>query len=487
MTTTGELADARLVGDRQPSVLARNAFPIVLVALVAGTLSALSPSLIVADSWMTLVAGREVVQHGIPHHDHLTVWSLGARWTDQQWLAQVAWYALDRLFGLRLVAIAGALVVAATFASAMASSRLLGASARSTFLVGLLALLVAPWSWQVRAQAVALPLYVWTLWLSADHARRPSRRILLALPVLLVWANVHGSVLLGAGIVTLAALGGATQVRTRRAIAEAGALAGAGWLCALATPYGLDIVRYYRLMLVDPPFADLVQEWERTTPSGLTALFFVLGAVVVVLAVWQRRRLHVFDLVVLAVTLAGALQAIRGIVWFSLAAMVLIPRALDGAIRRPDAVRLPRANLVLAAAAIAATAVVVGVVASKPRSWFEEKWPAAAVAAVDAAGPEARVLASDRHADWLLWRLPSLRGRLAYDVRFELYPRDRIVALSRFDYQRGADWQRPADGFDVVVVDEESGGSLTAALSRDRTMRVAYRDSRIAVLRRSPG
>jgi hypothetical protein len=469
---------------RAPGLLARNAFPVVLTALVAVALTLLSPALLVADSWMTLAAGREVVRHGIPHHDHLTVWSLGARWTDQQWLAQVVWYAVDQLGGLRLVGIAGALVVAATFASAMAASRLLGATARSTFLVAFLALFVAPWSWQVRAQALALPLYVWTVWLAADHARRPSRRILTALPLLVVWANVHGSVLLGAAVVTLAASVVAGRARTRRALAGAVGLAAASWLCALATPYGTDIVRYYRLMLVDPPFADLVQEWDRTTPGGLTALFFVLAGVVVVLASWQRRRLHLFDLLVLAVTLAGALQAIRGIVWFSLAAIVLVPNALDGAIRRPDEVKLPRANLALAAVAVGATAVVVGVVAAKPQSWFQHRWPTAAVEAVRAAGADARVLASDRHADWLLWRLPGLRGRLAYDVRFELYPRSRIVALSRFDYQQGRDWQRLADGYDVIVVDEESGGSLTRSLLRDGRTRLAYRDSRVAVLRR---
>jgi hypothetical protein len=30
------------------------------------------------------------------------------------------------------------------------------------------------------------------------------------------------------------------------------------------------------------------------------------------------------------------------------------------------------------------------------------------------------VFADDRHADWLLWAQPSLRGRIAYDIRFEL-------------------------------------------------------------------
>src|SRR5581483_9225319 len=97
----------------------------------------------------------------------------------------------------------------------------------------------------------------WTLWLVATHVRRPSRAILLALPLLVVWANVHGSVLLGAIIVSLALAFEVARHRSRPRVALNASLLVATWLCALATPYGFDVVRYYRLMLVDPPFGKL--------------------------------------------------------------------------------------------------------------------------------------------------------------------------------------------------------------------------------------
>jgi len=464
-------------------ILTRNAFPVVLGALIAVSLSLLSPGLLVADSWMTLVTGREIVQHGLPHHDALTVLSLGRRWTDQQWLSQLAWYGIARAGGIAAVALVGTLVVVLTYASAMAASRSLGASARSTFFVGLVAMFAGPWGWQVRAQSLALPLFAWTLWLAATHVRRPSRAILLALPLLVVWANVHGSVLLGAIIVSLALAFEVARHRSRPRVALNASLLVATWLCALATPYGFDVVRYYRLMLVDPPFGKLIVEWQRTTPSGITAIFFVLAAATVMLALWQRGRFQLFDAIVLAITLLGALQAIRGIVWFTLAAVVLVPRLLDGAIRRPDVVQMPRANATLALVAIAGAASVLVFVGTKPRSWFESKWPDGAVAAVQAAGSDARVFASDRHADWLLWRIPTLRGRLAYDIRFELYTRSQILAIGGFTYQKGSRWKRIADGYRVVVVDEDSdAGSPTKALLRESRTRVAYRDEGVSVL-----
>ena len=65
-------------------------------------------------------------------------------------------------------------------------------------------LFVAPWSWQLRAQALALPLFILVLELASADVRRPTPRMFLALPLVALWANIHGSVLLGAGMVSLA-------------------------------------------------------------------------------------------------------------------------------------------------------------------------------------------------------------------------------------------------------------------------------------------
>ncbi len=404
-----------------------------MTCLAVAAFAALAPALFVADSWLALVGGREIVRDGIPDIETLTVFAAGRDWIDQQWLAQLVFYGAERAAGLAGVALLHVLVIGVTVGSWMAAARLLGASARATYLVAIPCLLMAPWAWQLRAQALALPLFVWTLWLAADHVRRPSRRILLALPLLLVWANVHGSVLLGATLVSLAAVvAGARRARDARSIASVAAIVLGAWLCVLVTPYGLDIVDYYRLMLVDPPFGDAIVEWERTVPSAKTAIFFAIAALTAVLAVWQRRRLTVFELLALALLFVTALEAVRGIVWFGLGVAVLAPLLVDGALRRADAVQHPRLNVAVAGVSALGALVALAVLTSRPATWFEQHWPRDALAAVSTAGRDARVYASDRHADWLLWHLPELRGRLAYDIRFELLPDERfrqVVAL----------------------------------------------------------
>ena len=174
-----------------------------------------APSIVVGDTWLTLMAGREVIDHGLPHTEHITVLGEGATWTDQQWLAQVVFYAAHALAGMRAVILLGIALVLLALALATATARTSGASSRSTFLVGLLAVLAGPWGWTIRAQTAALPLFAGVLWLLVDASRRGiRRRTLLVLPLLVVWANLHGSVVLGAGLTVL--LGVTELVRARR-------------------------------------------------------------------------------------------------------------------------------------------------------------------------------------------------------------------------------------------------------------------------------
>ncbi|HEY4620074.1 MAG TPA: hypothetical protein VIG93_00115, partial [Gaiellaceae bacterium] len=62
---------------------------ILLVGFAVVFLSVFPPSLLVNDSFLTLTAGREVFDHGLPQRDELTVIGAGNTWTDQQWGAQL--------------------------------------------------------------------------------------------------------------------------------------------------------------------------------------------------------------------------------------------------------------------------------------------------------------------------------------------------------------------------------------------------------------
>ena len=444
---------------RARRILGENALLALLLAGVGGVLLfALAPVLLVADSWLTLVAGREIAEHGLPRTNDLTVIAAGAEWVDQQWLAQLAFYGLERLGGIGLVVVAAILLVLAALGGGMAAARARGASIRATAIVAVLTLFAAPWSWQVRAQSFALPLFVAALWLLIDGRDGPRRRTFAVFAVLVVWANLHGSVALGALLTVLYGL-------TRLVATRGGELARAlpflllPPLCMLASPYALDLPGYYHLMLVDAPFADVIREWQPSRFAGRTVVFYAVAAVAALLVAVRPRRLTLFELLALAVTFAGAVTAIRGIAWFALAALVILPYALDGVVpaltRRPSGSRLDRV-VGTASATVLALAVLVTLV--RPASWFEREWPEELHRAVAeaTADPSVRVYPSDRHADWLLWKLPELRGRLAYDVRFEILTEEELDAIVDDDGEAGANWKSVTDGYRVVVVDERS-------------------------------
>ncbi len=142
-------------------------------------------------------------------------------------------------------------------------------------------------------------------------------------------------------------------------------------------------------------------------------------------------------------------------IWFALACAAILPAALDGLLTRADP-SARRVNLLISGASLAALAVALVVTLARPPSWFSQEWPEERVAAVREAtrDPSTRLLATDGTADWLLWRIPDLRGRIAYDVRFELYDQATLDRIARYGNREGGAWKSLADGYPVVIVDE---------------------------------
>jgi hypothetical protein len=429
------------------------------------------------------------VENGLPSRDELTVFGIDRDWTDQQWGAQLIAYAAHALGGYGLLAVVAAACSVFAFVIAAIGARSLGAGPRAIVLLFFPVLMAAPWTFTIRAQVFVLPLYTGLVWLLASQARRPTRWVFLAFPMLVVWANLHGSAALAATLIML--LGGIELVRSRgRSWLRSAALVVLPPLAVLATPYGpVDTARYYHLLLVDPPFPrELVVEWQRSTPALDTLFFYLLAALGLLVVFLGRRRLAVFDVSVLLYTFLGAVLAIRGIPWFSLASLVLLPvavgRTLEG--RTPRVAR--GADRVLALGAVALLGLVVVVALARDDSWYEQKWPQAALAAVQGPveGSDARVFATDRDADWLLWKLPELRGRLAFDVRFEIYDRETFERTVRFRGEQGADWKSLADGYEVLVFEtEQEPSSHVDDFLAEPGAQALYSDERITVIRRN--
>jgi hypothetical protein len=212
-----------------------------------------------------------------------------------------------------------------------------------------------------------------------------------------------------------------------------------------ASPYGFDLARYYRVMLVHPPFADYVGEWQPTTFGATTLVFFVSAFVAVALWCRHGRRVTSFERIALPVLLLAALQAARSAIWFELALAVTLPRLLDAqwpaATVATAAVR--RLNVITAAVALGAALLACVVQLARIDGALRQTYSSSDAAAVAAAaGDRGVVLADDRHADWLLWEQPALAGRIAYDIRFELLNDRELRQIVQLRRGLGSAWAR---------------------------------------------
>jgi hypothetical protein len=434
-----------------------------------------SPAAMVQDSWLTLTGGRVVATAGIPHHDVMTLWAHGRTWIDQQWLAQLAFYRVYGMGGVDAVLALSAFLGGLAWVGAVALARVRGASGITLLVAAPLTILAAPWAWQARAQSFALPLFVCLLGIVFTDSRAQSARVYLALPLIALWGNLHGTAVLGAAILAIHA-----ALTSGRGLVRSAVLAGGGVLVLTANPYGVHIVSYYRAMTLDPPFASLVQEWQPSTPSLAVIPFYAFAAVALVIAFRKRNELTRTEIVVGLLLLAIAFDAKRSIPWFALGALILVtPLIVVQRVPLQRVARPVRAGVLVGtvgALAVGIASFPHAVSARETASW--STGGTTALGTLASRYPHAHVLADDRDADFVLWELPSLSGRVVADVRFELLNAPELRRLAQFERD-----PRPVDpgNAQLVVLDPKQHA---LAPWRANGWRIVYDDASMSVLER---
>jgi MFS family permease len=461
---------------------------IMALAVVAVVSLAQIPQHITQDTWLALVDGRYITQHGIPQHDNLFVITRGARWLDQQWLAQLALYGLNQVGGLALYAVVFVALTMAGFCLAIAAARALGGSERHIlWVLPLAGFLYFAGSSNIRTQGFAYPLFTVTLWLLARAVRDSrDRRIYFVFPLLILWGNLHGSATLGAG---LAMLAGAVLIaqgvsagrwrQLRQSIPVRGLLLlVVSPICLMINPYGPAIVHYYSETILNPAFGKVVSEWQPITSSMVLAIpFFGVAGISVWLMGRSGRRMPAFDQLALLALAVGAVFAVRNVSWYGLGAMILLPPTLTTQFSSGSpALRHPRINLSLLAISGGILLVALLSVATRPTSWFAAGYDGRAFAAVSQIArqePSARIYVDNRYADWLLWRDPALAGRMGYDIRFELLTTGELQSLIDATQISAGHEQSILNGYRVLVL-QQGGGTNQRILARSGTHIVVH-------------
>ena len=273
----GAVLDAR-TDARQPIVSA-GAAPAAL-ALVMLAVALFVPGVLNdPDTFWHIKAGEWMIAHGaVPHTDPFSYTRAGAPWVAHEWLAEVAFALAFRAAGWGGVVTLTALAVAAAF---FQLARHLGRwlPVPVVLLMSLLAASCVAPGLLARPHILALPFFeTWVAGLFIARARggAPSPWLL---PVMCIWANLHGGYMLGLMLVLplgLEALLGA-PADWRRTVPRWGGFLLAAVAAAAVTPLGVAGL-LFPFQLVGLSELSMIVEWRPTDFSTLQPLELVLVA-----------------------------------------------------------------------------------------------------------------------------------------------------------------------------------------------------------------
>jgi hypothetical protein len=466
---------------RALAVLQKDGFLIGLVAALGGAVTSRLGVGISQDTWVSLVSGRSIARSGLPRLEVLTYWSKGRDWIDQQWLAHLATYGLFRAGGLVMLALASVAMVVLALAGAVVYCRRTGAGPRTAaWLVAGCAYAVLVGAGNVRTQVFALPLFVALLALLLADARAPSRRVFLVVPMLLLWGNLHGSVVVALTLVALRVL---TGIRHRTERPRLLILGLSSCVAGMATPYGFAIIGYYRDTLLNAGFKSLVTEWRPLSLGVATAPIVALALGSLWLTARHTRRLGLFSILCQLCLVGLTFVAVRNAVWLGFGSLMLLGPALEAELTQTQRSNT-RANLSLGLAGGAFLLIAVCSVLGRGAPALAKSFPAEAgnvVARYAAAVPGSRVYADERFADWVMFEHPALEGRLAYDARFEQLTTSQLRSTVEWKLQMTDHWRAAAREARVIAVALPRDERLDAALRTDNGLQRVFADREIAI------
>lgn len=447
----------------------------IAVALLIPAFVALITPLRMVDLAYHVRLGSDMLQTGaIVDVDTMTFSVHGAVWTNQQWLAQVAFAVIERAGGWNAIVVARGLMIGLTSGFLYLACRGRGATPRSASLLTLASFLVALPALAMRPQMFGIVLFAVALWVAASRHRHPARLWLLPMCALLD-ANMHGSFPL---IVLVAILVVVEDASSRHLSPLPAGVLAVTLVATFVNPYGAGVWAYAWAISTNDQIRTAVTEWQSLGLRDYLgiATFASLGTLIWYLA-RRATATRWIDLIWLTAFLVPALLAERAAAWWAMTAAVVVAGLLP--VRQssaPSGTGAPAAALP-AYAIIGSLVLAVGIAAAIP-------WVRGSVVIRDAppglVGALGRLPVGSRvflHQTWGSWaELEAPEYPVLVDSRIELFP-DRVWD----DYAQvafaGAGWREALARWrpDAIVADKESW-DLIPLLREADTWQIAAED-----------
>lgn len=282
-------------------------------------------------SWH-IATGQWIIAHGaIPHADPFSFTWAGKPWVPIEWLAEVVYAAVFALAGYSGVA---AVVTAALIAlHALVYFNAARFTRWGLVAIILMDLVLVPMM-LARPHLLAWPLIALWTWLMIRARDRDRAPPLAAALLMVVWANLHGSFVMGLAIAAAFGLEALVGTSDKARVLRQWGLFGA--LCAAAVfvnANGLAGV-FHPFRIASLAMLPLIDEWKPSSP-GVTPFFFAVLALTLGLIAWKRPRLHPVRWLLLGALLVLALLQVRHQAVLAIVAALILPEGLANGAEHP--------------------------------------------------------------------------------------------------------------------------------------------------------
>ena len=455
------------------------------------------------DIWWHLRTGQlTLINHGVFHIDPYSFTRAGVPWVNHEWLFDVGMFWLYHAGGWAAPILTFAAIICAAFMLLFARC-----SARP-FVAGIVTIWAALASlptWGVRPQMASLFLASLVL-LIRQQAQRNVQLWWWMLPLTLLWVNLHAEYALGIALLVLFLVGDLLDVllgcESGRAVRPRLRTLGLVTLACVAivplNPYGVKIYGYPLATLRSAAMQRYIVEWFSPNfhrADYLPLMLFILASFAA--ATYSARRMRPSELLLLSVTMMGALGSIRHIPIYLLVAAPLLSEAVSvwlsnrSAAKKHSQPAKPATSalkLVLNAGLLLVCLSLVilharSVIANQPREQAS-RFPEGVVAFLSSHPVAVPLFNSYDWGGYFIWELyPGYR--VFIDGRADVYG-DSFLDQYSNTYSLTDSWRNSLDHWNIQTVVVPPEAPLAVALEAQAGWKTAYADRQALVLTRTP-
>lgn len=477
------LAAAQPSAARRAAIRVPAGFLGIFVCL-AGSLAVLRPVLDPDIGWHVRTGQLILASHVVPTTDPYSFTRLGAPWVEHEWLWQVAAALLDMAGGRSAIAVANGLAVGLVLGLIYMTLRDRGvaaAFAAAGTATGLAVLAV----YAEARPGMVVGLFSAGFIFAFERYRRSGnwKWLCLAPAIELLWANMHGSYILGLALCGCYGLGAVWETRRWRSLTTWLATGSAAVAASLLNPLGPNLYRFTLGASQLSVNRQLVYEWQ---PPDFRLLTFapVFAGIVLLLAmaIFGRvaPRSRTAQLLLVA-GCAGAMESQQFILFFAVAAAPLAGEMLQQvAPRAPRTISAPSAMVMaIMLAGLTLAGPVMHLNPAAARQAIAQNYPVDAVEYVEQQHLEGPLWNEFGWGGYLIGALPRIP--VFADGRTEMYGNDFELEVARVTFG-----EQPAapllDRYGVQLALVKADSPVVSQLEAAPDWRRVYSDNLAVVL-----